>query len=132
MREFTDRDLDRRWSRRELGGLSDKEFTTLAFRRATKELLFFTPIAAVIYLASINLGFLGHIIGWVGVCMFVVLALSDVPAVLTNLFVVVATPFHEDIDRAAKMFWRTAQVSIAVARMLASGAFAVVIYTATG
>jgi hypothetical protein len=70
MTKFSEQDLDRAWSSDEVYKLSDRELTTLAFLRDRKNFFFFFPQAVVLYFAARHLGFVGQVLGWVGVVLF--------------------------------------------------------------
>lgn len=84
MTNFSDKDIDRLWTQKELLNLSQKELTRLTFRKNAKNLVFFGSGAAVVTYLAANLGTIGNVIGWVAVVVYALFALEPLFAFMTT------------------------------------------------
>ncbi len=80
--------------------LSERDLTTLQFRRDWKSAKFFMPQALVCYALIGRIGFLGLALGWITFVQFAVFAVYDVVALA---FRCAATVLRPDVWKFAQM-----------------------------
>jgi hypothetical protein len=118
--DLLDMDPDRPYSQKELGQLSEKDLTKLAFLRNFKNLIFFGVGASVIgYIAS-SFGTVGVVIGWLAIVVYVFFALEPLMGFITTAISLIApTPGRQ---------WKFVQLLVSGTATVFYIAFALYIY----
>ena len=115
MVKFSEHDLDRSWSPNEVGGLSDRELTILAYRRDRKNVLFFFPQAIILYFAIDYLGVFGQALGWIAVVLFGCFALNSIFVFIVGIFVLITNQFVKDVPERSTFIWKLFAVLLSFA-----------------
>src|SRR3990167_2797664 len=85
MTNFSNKDIDRFWSQKELEKLSQKDLTKLAFLRNLKNVIFFGTPALVVYVLIGKIGIIGVILGWLSIGILVLLSIEPIIAIFRTL-----------------------------------------------
>jgi len=104
MTDFSENDVDRNWSQKELNQLSEKDLTKLALLKNIKNILFFGAGAFIVGWLSSSFGSFGTAIGWVAIIIYGLLTLEPSLAFLTTIL----TIFSPLPDKG----WRLIQILI--------------------
>lgn len=124
MSKFSDRDIDRHWSQKELNELSERDLTVLAFHKNLKNVIFFGVQAIVVYLIVGKIGKIGFIVGWISIGLLIILAIEPLIATVTSLVVIIPSIFISP----SNIIWRVLQLLIALLSFAIYASLAVIIY----
>jgi hypothetical protein len=85
MTGFSDKDLNRTLSSKELSQISERDLTKLSFLRNLKNLISFGGGAVIVSYIAVSFGKFGSAIGWIAIIILCLLALEPLFAFLTTL-----------------------------------------------